>query len=98
MESIFKNNIVVTLESKGALYQYHKQVKMMPSIKVKAVDSTGAGDLFHGAFVYGLAKNMSYEEIIKLSNVTGALSVTKIGGRFSAPSREEIKKVYHDFE
>lgn len=98
MESIFKNNIVVTLEAKGALYQYKKQVKLMPSIKVKAIDSTGAGDLFHGAFVYGLAKNMPYEEIVKLSNVTGALSVTKIGGRFSAPSREEIKKVYHDFE
>ncbi len=98
MEFIFKNNIVVTLEAKGALYQYKKQVKLMPSIKVKAVDSTGAGDLFHGAFVYGLAKNMPYEEIVKLSNVTGALSVTKIGGRFSAPSREEIKKVYHDFE
>lgn len=98
MESIFKNNIIVTLESKGALYKFHNQAKLMPSIKVKAMDSTGAGDLFHGAFVYGIAKNMPYEEIIKLSNVTGALSVTKIGGRFSAPSIEEIKKVYHDFE
>lgn len=97
MESIFKNNIVVTLESKGALYKYGNQAKIMPSIKVKAVDSTGAGDLFHGAFTYGIAKNMPYEEIIKLSNVTGALSVTKIGGRYSAPSTEEIKEVYHDF-
>ena len=97
MESIFKNNIVVTLESKGALYKYGNQAKLMPSIKVNAVDSTGAGDLFHGAFVYGIAKNMPYEEIIKLSNVTGALSVTKIGGRYSAPSIEEIKEVYHDF-
>lgn len=98
MESIFKNNIVVTLESKGALYKYQNQVKIMPSIKVKALDSTGAGDLFHGAFAYGIAKNMPYEEVIKLSNVTGALSVTRIGGRFSAPSVEEVKKVYHDFE
>ena len=98
MESIFKNNIVVTLESKGALYKYQNQVKIMPSIKVKALDSTGAGDLFHGAFAYGIAKNMPYEEVIKLSNVTGALSVTKIGGRFSAPSVEEVKNVYHDFK
>lgn len=98
MESIFKNNIVITLESKGALYKYQNQVKIMPSIKVKALDSTGAGDLFHGAFAYGIAKNMPYEEVIKLSNVTGALSVTKIGGRFSAPSVEEVKTVYHDFK
>lgn len=98
LEQILKNNIVITLESKGCLYQYQGKVKLMPSIKVKAVDSTGAGDLFHGAFVYGLAKNMPYEEIIKIANITGALSVTKIGGRFSAPSKEEMKKVYHDFE
>ncbi len=98
MESIFKNNIVVTLESRGALYKYQNQAKIMPSIKVKALDSTGAGDLFHGAFTYGIAKNMPYEEIIKLSNITGALSVTRIGGRFSAPTKEEVKKVYHDFE
>ena len=70
----------------------------MPSIKVKALDSTGAGDLFHGAFAYGIAKNMAYEEVIKLSNITGALSVTRVGGRFSAPSVEEVKSVYHDFE
>lgn len=98
MESIFKNNIVVTLESKGALYKYQNQVKIMPSIKVKAIDSTGAGDLFHGAFAYGIIKNMLYEEIIKLANITGALSVTKIGGRFSAPSIEEVKRIYHDFK
>lgn len=98
MESIFKNNIVVTLESKGALYKYQNQVKIMPSIKVRALDSTGAGDLFHGAFAYGISKNMPYEEVIKLSNVTGALSVTRIGGRFSAPSVEEVKNVYHDFK
>ena len=98
MEEKFKNNIVITLESKGALYKYQNEIKLMPSIKVKAVDSTGAGDLFHGAFAYGIAKNMPYEEIIKIANLTGALSVTKIGGRFSAPSKEEIKQVYHDFE
>lgn len=98
MESIFKNQIVVTLESNGALYKFQGQAKLMPSIKVKAIDSTGAGDLFHGAFTYGIAKNMSYEEVIRLSNITGALSVTKIGGRFSAPSVEEIKSVYHEFK
>ena len=34
----------------------------MPSIKVKAVDSTGAGDIFHGAFTYGIVKQLAFEK------------------------------------
>lgn len=98
MKMIFKNNIVVTLESKGCLYEYDGVINIMPSIKVKAIDSTGAGDLFHGAFVYGLAKKMPFEKILKLANVTGALSVTKIGGRNSVFTKEEMKQMYNEFE
>lgn len=97
MESVFKGNIVVTLESKGCLYKDQGKVKMMPSIKVKALDSTGAGDIFHGAFTYGIANHYNYEDVIKLSNVAGAISVTKIGGRNSVPTREEMKEIFHDF-
>ena len=56
MEKIFQNTIVITLEDKGCLYKSDGVVKIMPSPKVKAVDSTGAGDIFHSAFVYGLVK------------------------------------------
>lgn len=98
LEERFKNTIVVTLESRGALYKYQNQVKIMPSMKVKAVDTTGAGDIFHAAFIYGLSKNLPFEEIIKLSNIAGALSVTKLGGSTSIPSIVDMKKVYHDFE
>ena len=57
MESIFSGNVVITLESKGALYKYDNQIRIMPSLKVKAIDSTGAGDIFHGAFTYAIANN-----------------------------------------
>ncbi|MDD3392485.1 MAG: PfkB family carbohydrate kinase [Bacilli bacterium] len=98
MKAIFKNNIVVTLEAKGCLYEYNSTVKIMPSIKVQALDSTGAGDLFHGAFVYGIAKKLPYEKVLKIANITGALSVTRIGGRNSTFSKEEMKEFYHEFE
>lgn len=98
LEEICKTTIVATLESKGALYKYHNQVRMMPSIKVQAVDTTGAGDVFHAAFLYGLYKNLPFEEIVKMSNVAGALAVTKLGSSASTPSTLEMKKVYHDFE
>ena len=98
MKKIFQNEIVITLEAKGCLYEYNGKIKIMPSIKVKAIDSTGAGDIFHGAFTYGIAKKWPYEKTLQMANITGALSVTKVGGRYSIPSKEEMKKIYEEFE
>ena len=97
MENTFLGNIIVTLESKGALYKYNNQIKLMPSLKIKAVDSTGAGDIFHGAFTYAIANNYNLEEAIMISTVAGALSVTKIGSLASMPDKEAIKDYIHDF-
>jgi len=97
MDTIFAGNIIVTLESKGALYKYNNQIKIMPSLKVKAIDSTGAGDIFHGAFTYAIANNYDLERAIILSNIAGALSVTKIRSLASMPNKEDIRKYLHDF-
>lgn len=98
MKETFKNNIVITLEAKGCLYEYNNNIKIMPSIKVKPVDSTGAGDIFHGAFTYGIAKQIPFEKTLKIANIAGALSVTRVGGRNSIFSIEEMKEVYNEFE
>ena len=92
----FSNNIIITLESEGTLALIGDRLKIIPSIKVKAIDSTGAGDLFHGAFVYCLANANKYslENAIRFSNIVGGLSVTKIGGRYSVPTLEEISEYY----
>jgi sulfofructose kinase len=96
MEETFKNNIIITLEDKGSLYRTLDKIKIMPSIKVKAIDSTGAGDLYHGAFVYGISQGYDLEKIIRISNITGALSVTKMGGRHSVANIEEVMKIHDD--
>jgi len=101
MKSVFKKlfkdfkNVVITLEEKGAIYQKDNKIKLMPSMKVKQLDSTGAGDIFHGAFVYGILNAFDIEKIIMMSNIAGALSVTKVGGRNSMPSLKEVKEVYN---
>ena len=69
---------------------------IVPSIKVETLDSTAAGDIFHAAFLYFLSKGMSLKDVLRLSNIAGALSVTKIGGRYSIPSLEEVKRVSDD--
>lgn len=94
MERTFRNTIIITLEEKGCLYKQNDLVKVMPSIKVTAVDSTGAGDFFHGAFTYCIANDFALEKTLKIANITGALSVTKMGGRNSAFTLEEVMNEY----
>ena len=82
----FKNEVVITFEEKGS----YREGKMIPSISVKALDSTGAGDIFHGAFTYFIANNYSFYDALRLANIAGALSVRKIGSKNSMPSLEEV--------
>lgn len=90
LEEYFKTNIIITLEDKGALAKIDNNYEIIPSIKVKALDSTGAGDIFHGAFTYFIANNYSLKEALRLANITGAISVTRIGSRNSIPILSEI--------
>ncbi len=92
----FKNNIVITLEDKGC-FTYDGGYKIAPTLKKKAVDSTGAGDIYHGAFTYCLANNFEMVKTLKIANIAGALSVEKIGGRYSIPTLEETMKVYDEY-
>ena len=87
-------NIIVTLEDMGALYMVNDEIKIMPGLKLKAVDTTGAGDIFHGAFTYCIANNYDLETAITISNITAGLSVTKIGGRLSIPALSEVLDYY----
>jgi sugar/nucleoside kinase (ribokinase family) len=98
MKEQFKNNIIVTIESEGCLYELDDELRIMPGIKVKTIDSTGAGDIFHGAFTYGVALGWDLETILRFSNVTAGLSVTKIGSRNSILSLEEIKEKYDELK
>jgi len=98
LEKEFKNSIVVTLESDGCMAKIKGELKVIPSLRVKALDSTGAGDIFHGAFVYGLAKKFSLEKTLKYANFAGAISVTRVGGRYSIPTLEEMNTVYDRFK
>lgn len=91
----FSQNVVITLEDKGC-FTYDDGYKMVPSIKVKSIDSTGAGDIYHGAFTYCIANGYDIITTMKMSNIAGALSVTRVGGRFSIFTLEEVKEKYDE--
>ncbi|MFI3307448.1 MAG: PfkB family carbohydrate kinase [Mycoplasmatota bacterium] len=98
LEKLFSNNIIVTLEEKGCLYKKDGVIKIMPSLNTNAVDTTGAGDIFHGAFTYGISKKYDIETILKISNIAGAVSTKYIGGRNSVRTLEEMSKYSEIFK
>lgn len=98
LEKEFQGIIVVTLEDKGALYKYEGNIGIMDALKVNALDSTGAGDLFHGAFTYGVSKCYNLNTVLTIATVAGGISVKRIGGRNSVATKEEMRMYIHDFE
>ena len=95
LKEYFQTNVVITLEAYGSFTEINGEYKVIPSIKVKALDSTGAGDIFHGAFTYFIGKGYSLEETIHKASITGAISVTRIGSRFSIPELSEVLDYDH---
>lgn len=95
LENKFKNKIIITLEEKGCLVKDEERFKLIGPIKVDAKDTTGAGDIFHGAFVYALTKKMSLEDACKFSNITAGLSLRNIGTRNSIPKLKEVEEIFN---
>ena len=81
---------LVTLGAQGAQIVAPGLSKVVPSYKVEAVDTTGAGDAFNGALAVALAEGMALEEALSFANAAAALSVTKPGAAPSTPYRADV--------
>lgn len=90
LKAYFKNTVVITLESHGSFTEIDGKYVQIPSIKVHAIDSTGAGDIFHGAFTYFVGNNYPLDEAIHYASIAGAISVTRVGSRNSIPTLKEV--------
>lgn len=90
LKELNKNTIIVTLGERGSIMEKDGEIKKFKAFKAKAIDTTGAGDIFHGAFVYGLSNNYSIEKNIEFASACASLSVEKLGGRNSIPEIEEV--------
>ena len=90
MEDYFKiPNIIITLGKHGSFTKTDKY-KLIPTIKVDSIDTTGAGDMFHAAFAYFISHNYDIEKAIKYSSIASALSTKKVGCRYKIPSLKEV--------
>jgi len=88
---------IITLGERGALVAQGSSITKIPTIPVKAVDSTGAGDAFVGTLAYFLAVTNDLQKAVQIANVAAALSVTRLGTQLSFPSKEEIEQAYEHF-
>ena len=83
-------HVIITLGSKGALIYSGGKAEMVPALKVEAVDTTAAGDVFNGALTVALSEGRSLKEAARFACKASAISVTRVGAQSSAPYRNEV--------
>lgn len=86
-------NVIVTLGSKGAFYSNGEKELFVPSFKVNAVETTGAGDSFNGAFAVAIGEGMDIESAMRFANASAGISVTRYGTAQSMAMRDEIEEL-----
>ncbi len=83
----------MTLGSHGSLALYGGEWFYSAAFEVPCVDTTGAGDVFHGAFCYAMLEGMEREAALDFSNAAAALNCTAIGARGHVPTLEEVRSL-----
>ena len=83
--------VIVTLGAKGcvALSEDGEYLRL-PAFDVRAVDTTGCGDVFHGGYIYGLLNNWGLAETLRFASACAALKAKAVGGRTAIPRLHEV--------
>lgn len=88
----YPNKLFITEGSKGVRYFDGNEEVLVPTYKVEAVDTTGAGDTFNAAFAVALAEGKSIQDSVRFANRAASLSVTKFGAQGGMPTRNEVEE------
>ncbi len=83
--------VAVTWGADGVYWQDDEGQHHMPAFDIEAVDTTGAGDAFHGAFALGLAEGMKLRSNLRRASATAALTCLKPGARSALPERARVE-------
>ena len=89
----YNGKLILTRGKEGAFFWdiTYKSVKNIPSLKVKTVDTTGAGDTFLASFMYALSKKQPLCQALTFANTCAGLKVTKSGAQTGMPTIKEVK-------
>ncbi|MBQ0044091.1 MAG: ribokinase [Bacteroidales bacterium] len=96
MHDMGVGTVIITLGSRGSLVSDAKGSRFVPAFKVKAVDTTAAGDIFNGSLCVALSEGKDIDEAVRFASATASIAVTRRGAQASAPYREEVEKVLNN--
>ena len=83
----------ITRGAEGATFlDADRRLIRVPGFDVNVADTTGAGDVFHGGFIFGLLQGWALEEVIRFANAVAAMKCTQIGARRGIPRLEEVQR------
>jgi sugar/nucleoside kinase (ribokinase family) len=88
----FSKTTVVTLGENGLIADDGSGFCHLPAFEAQAVDTTAAGDIFHGAFAFAIAREMPLWESLRFAAMTASLSVRVPGGRASIPPLAQVRE------
>ena len=83
-------NVIITLGAQGAYLHNGTTSRIIHGKKVKAIDTTAAGDVFNGAMAVAISEGMNLEDAAGFANSAAAIAVTRLGAQSSVPFRNEI--------
>ncbi len=86
----------ITLGEEGYLFDKAGRTRHIPAFPVEVVDTTGAGDVFHGAFAYAIARGFDQDYCGLFASVTAALSCTALGGRAGIPDTATVESLLQE--
>jgi len=85
--------VVITLGSEGSIGLNEGEIIRQEAFPVEAVDTTGAGDVYHGGYIYGLLQGWNMARCMRFASATAALKCTKIGAQSGIPRLEAIHEI-----
>jgi sulfofructose kinase len=85
----------ITLGEDGLIWSHGGREQSWPALPVEVVDTTGAGDVFHGAFALEIARGRAIESALLTARAAAALSCTRLGARPSIPDRAALEGLLH---
>jgi sulfofructose kinase len=84
--------VIITLGSKGSIGLSGKTTIFQKAFPVNSVDTTGAGDVYHGAYIYGLLMGWNMQNCMRFASAASAIKCRSIGARKGIPRLEEIRE------
>lgn len=93
-----RGHVTVTLGEAGLIHNEGEICHHLPAFTAETIDTTGAGDIFHGAFAYGILKNYSLLETLQMASMAASLSVSTAGGRQSIPELSLVREKLHELK